>query len=50
MSKPWQGNLGLAETNEMHKVLEPRIASKKRETVIHVEIHQSAFTLLKRFF
>ncbi len=31
----------------MYKVLEPGIAPKSCETVIHVEIHQVALTLLK---
>src|SRR6266851_590413 len=42
--------LCLAETNEMHKVLEPRIASKSCETVVHIKIHQVALTLLIRSF
>ncbi len=34
----------------MHKALEPRIASKGFETIIHFKIHQAVFTLPEGFF
>ena len=34
----------------MRKALEPRVASKGFETIIHFKIHQAVFTLPEGFF